>query len=304
MQASSELGLDGHETLGGRVLMSGVNMGSEGTGSSFVGNRGEFSSGAGGRRLQRLRRRPLLTVAAGLLLLAFLTGCGGGFFQHPSITSMWVNPATATITPTKTAQFAAVGLYSDGNQQNIAENKVTWSSSDSTVATVSSPGGLVTGVSVGTATITATATVTVQGKGCQVQVSITGGSPVLSKVCYGNSTETLTGTVSVNVTATDMTRTVINTTQGSTLSQVTATAPKAPAGLQFYAYGNGDASNDLTQTVTWTSSNPRVATISSGQPSGNGVATSLAAGTTNITASTTNSAGQVVNSQTIVLTVQ
>lgn len=216
---------------------------------------------------------------------------------------MWVNPATATITPTNTVQLAAVGLYSDGNQQNIAENSVTWSSSDPTVATVSSPGGLVTGAGAGTATITATATVTVQGTGCQVQVSITSGSPLLSKVCYGNTTETLTATINVNVTASNVSRAVISTTQASTVSQATATI-SGPATLQFYAYGNGDASNDLTQTVTWSSSNPSVATVSSGLPSGNGVATSVAAGTTNITARTTNSTGQVVNSQTIVLTVQ
>lgn len=279
-------------------------MGSTGTESSLVGNRGECSSGTSGRRLNRLGRQPLLTIAVGLLVFAFLTGCGGGFFLHPSISSMWVSPATATLTPTKTAQFAAVGLYSDGNQQNIAENNVTWSSSDSTVATVSSPGGLVTGVSAGTATITATATVTVQGTGCQVQVSIASGSPILSKVCYGNSTETLTSTINVNVAASPVNRAVINTTQASTVSQSTATISAAPAALQFYAYGNGDASNDMTQTVTWSSSNPGVATITSGLLSGNGVVTSVAAGTTNITASTTNSTGQVVNSQTIVLTVQ
>jgi trimeric autotransporter adhesin len=250
---------------------------------------------------KRLRALPIVAVA--LFLSAVFTSCGGGFFLHPSITSMWVNPATATLTPAKTAQFAAVGLYSDGNQQNIAENNVTWSSSDSTVATVSSPGGLVTAVGAGSATVTATATVTVQGTGCQVQVSITGGSPVLSKVCYGNTTETLTGTVNINVTATDVTRAVINTTQGSTLSQVTAAAPDAPAALQFYAYGNGDSSNDVTQAVTWTSSNPTVATITSGLPSGNGVATASSPGTTSITATITDSAGRVVNSQTIVLTV-
>ncbi len=259
--------------------------------------------GANENSMKRLRR-PLPIVAVALFLSAALTSCGGGFFLHPSITSMWVTPATATLTPTKTAQFAAVGLYSDGNQQNIAENNVTWSSSDSTVATVSSPGGLVTGVSAGAATITATATVTVQGIGCQVQVSIASGSPILSKVCYGNSTETLTGTVNVNVAASPVSRAVISTTPASTVSQSTAAISGASAALQFYAYGNGDASNDLTQTVTWSSSNPGVATISSGQPSGNGVATSVAAGTTNITASTTNSAGQVVNSQTIVLAVQ
>ncbi len=60
----------------------------------------------------------------------------------------------------------------------------------------------------------------------------------------------------------------------------------------------------MTQPVTWRSSNPTVATITSGLPIGNGLATASSPGTTNITASTTNSTGQVVNSQTIVLTVQ
>jgi len=237
-------------------------------------------------------------------VLLVLTSCGGGFFIHPSITTMYVNPASATLAPSNTVQLAAIGLYSDGARQNISENEVTWSSSDSTIATVSSPGGLVTGVGAGTATITATATVTVQGTGCQVQVSIASGSPLLSKVCYGNSTETLTATINVNVSASSVDRAVINTTQASTVSQATATISGAPASLQFYAYANGDASNDLTQAVTWTSSNPSVATISSGQTSGNGLATSVAPGTTNITATTTNSAGQVVRSQAIVLTVQ
>lgn len=266
-------------------------MVSAGSGSSFIG------------RIKRLRR-PLLIVAAALFLSAVLTSCGGGFFLHPSISTMYVNPAAATITPGNTAQFAAYGIYSDGSTQKISENSVTWSSSDPTIATVSSPGGLVTGVGAGTATITATATVTVQGTGCQVQVAITNGSPQLSKTCYGNSTETLTATVNVNVTASSVNRAVINTTQGSTLSQVTATAPAAPSALQFYAYGNGDPSNDVTQAVTWTSSNPSVATITSGLPSGNGLATATAAGSTNITATITDSSGHVVNSQTIVLTVQ
>ncbi len=218
---------------------------------------------------------------------------------------MWVNPASATIASSKTVQLSAHGLYSDGAQTTINEGSVTWTSSDPTIATVSSPGGLVTGVSVGSATITATTTATVQGTGCQVQVSITNGSPLLSKVCYGNTTETLTATINVNVAASTVDRAVITTTQASTVSQSTATISGAPGALQFYAYANGDASNDVTQAVTWTSSNPNVATISSGLPSGNGVVTSAAAGNTNITASTTNSAtGQLVNSQTIVLTVQ
>ncbi len=247
--------------------------------------------------------RLVLTAAVGLFLSVFLAACGGGFFLHPSLSSTYISPATAAIATSKTAQLAVEGIYSDGSTQQVGEDSTTWSSSDPTVATVSSPGGLVTGASAGTATITATTTAVIQGVGCQVSVSITNGTPLLSKNCYGDTTETLTASINVTVTASDVSRAVINTTAGSTVSQSTATVSEAPAALQFYAYGNGDASNDLTQTVTWTSSNPKVATISSGLSSGNGLATAVAAGTTNITASTTNSAGRVVNSQTVVLTV-
>ena len=130
-----------------------------------------------------------------------------------------------------------------------------------------------------------------------------GASLQLQQVC--GSPQTVTSTANVSVTASDVNSTVITTTQGSTVSQTTATNSGAPATLEFFAYANGDASNDVTQAVIWTSSNPRVATISSGVSSGNGLASSVAAGTTNITASAINSStGQVVNSQTIVLTIQ
>jgi uncharacterized protein YjdB len=279
-------------------------MGSAGTEDSFVGNRGGLSSNARGHRRTGVCLRPTLIVAVALFLATALTSCGGGFFIHPSLSNTFINPASATLAKSKTTQLSVVGMFSDGSQQQVDDDSVTWSSSDPTVATVSSHGGVVTGASPGTAAITATTTATIPGTGCKVVVSINNGSPVLAKVCSGDSIETLTSTVNVNVTASDVNRAVINTTQGSTLSQNTAALPSAPATLQFYAYANGDASNDLTQTVTWTSSNPAVATISSGLSAGNGLATGVAAGTTNITATTTNSAGQVVNSQVIVLTVQ
>lgn len=245
----------------------------------------------------------MLTIAVGLFVCAILTSCGGGFFIHPSLSKTYINPATATLATSQTVQLAIQGINSDGSQQSVSEGSTTWSSSDPSVATVTSPGGLVTAASVGSAIITATTTATIQGTGCQVQVSITGGTPQLAKVCHNNSTETLTATVNINVSANSPSRAVINTTLGSTLSQSTATVSGAGAAVQFYAYANGDASNDLTQAVTWTSSNPSVATISSGLPSGNGLATSVATGTTSITARTTDGSGHMLNSQTIVLTV-
>ncbi len=135
-------------------------MGSAGTENSFVGNRGEFSSGATGHRLKRVRQRPVLTVAVALFLSVFLTSCGGGFFLHPTLSTTYINPASATIATSNTVQLAVHGIYSDGSQQEVNGDSVTWSSSDPTIATVTSPGGLVTGASAGNATITATTTAT------------------------------------------------------------------------------------------------------------------------------------------------
>lgn len=248
-------------------------MGSAGTGNSFVDNQGEFSSGASERRLKRLGERLVMTVAVGLLLSAFLAGCSG-FFIKPSISSIFIQPSSATVAVGQSVQLSAFATYSDGTQNQISGNSVGWSSSATTIASVTSPGGSVMGVGIGSATITA-------------------------------SDQGVSGTATVNVTVSNINSLVITTTQGSTANQTTATIAGAPATLQFYAYANGNANNDVTQAVTWSSSNTSVATISTGLSSGNGLATSVAAGTTNITASTTNtSTGQQVTSQTIVLTVQ
>jgi uncharacterized protein YjdB len=140
------------------------------------------------------------TVAVGLFLCASLASCGGNFFLGPTLSTLYINPPGPTIASSKTVQLVARGIYSDGSQSEISGSSVTWSSSDPTIATVTSPGGLVTGVSTGTATITATATETVPGTGCKAVVT-TSPSIQIQKVCYGNSTETLNSTVNVNVTA-------------------------------------------------------------------------------------------------------
>jgi hypothetical protein len=118
------------------------------------------------------------------------------------------------------------------------------------------------------------------------------------------SSQGISGTGTVNVTLSNITSLVINTTQGSTQNQTIATSNGTTGTLQFFAYANGSAQNDVTQSVTWTSSSQGVATIASGGTSGNGLASAVGPGTTNITATTTNTTtGQLVSSQTIVLTV-
>jgi hypothetical protein len=230
------------------------------------------------RRVLRLVPHMRLALTAGFALLLCLTWAGcSGFFISPSISSIFISPPAATINISNTVQLNATARYSDGSSGPIQGASVGWSSSATNLATVTSPGGLVTGVSTGTATITATD----QG---------------------------VTATASVTVTPMNVTSISITTTQGSTNPQSTATISGVPNTLQFYAYANGSSlpANDLTQAVTWSSSNTSVATISSGlSGGGNGLATSVATGTTNIIArimNTTN--GTTITSNTIALTVQ
>jgi hypothetical protein len=235
---------------------------------------GKFQSklGSAGRVLQRLhqKRRPALATSVAILLCLAGAGCTG-FFINPSLSSIFITPASTTIAVNGTQQLTATGTYSDGSKKPITGNTVGWSSSDDTVATISN-GGLVTGVGTGTATITAT-------------------------------DEGVSGTGSVTVTVQNLTSIVITTTQGSTVPQSTASMSGVPSTLQFYAYANAMSNQDITNAVTWSSSNTAVATISTGLSSGSGVATSVAAGTTVITATSAGSTG-TVTSNPITLTVQ
>ena len=234
-------------------------MGSAGTGISFAD------------KSSPVRRRVALAIVA-LFTSASLASCSG-FFIKPTISSIFVTPSAATVGVGQMVTLSATATYSDGTQNQISGSSVGWTSSAPNVATVTSPGGAVTGVALGSATMTA-------------------------------SSQGISGTATVTVTLSNITSLVITTNQGSTQPITTATINGVPMTLPFFAYANNNANNDVTQSVTWTSSNTNVATISSGATSGNGVATSVAAGTTNITATTTNTqTGQQVTSQTIVLTV-
>lgn len=68
-------------------------------------------------------------------------------------TGLAVTPDTSTIASNQTVQMMATATYSDASKEDIS-GTVTWTSSDPTVATVSS-NGLVTAVKEGTVTITA-----------------------------------------------------------------------------------------------------------------------------------------------------
>ena len=72
----------------------------------------------------------------------------------PSLTSIGVTPASATLAAGGTQQYAAAATYSDGSTVDVTR-EATWASSDAGIAAVSA-GGLATAISSGTASIRAT----------------------------------------------------------------------------------------------------------------------------------------------------
>jgi uncharacterized protein YjdB len=160
-----------------------------------------------------------------------------------TLSSIAVNPASAAMAPASTLLFTATGTYSDGTTQNIS-NTVAWSSSASNVASITNY-GQVTGQSAGSATITAQ----------QGAVSATAAVVVASSAL-----------------------TILQ------ISPISATVAEQ-TGQQFQAIGTfaDDSTQNLTASVTWTSSPASVATVSNA-PSSKGLATGVKPGSAIITA--------------------
>lgn len=176
----------------------------------------------------------VLALCSVIAILAFAVGCS----QNAQLTSIAVTPATATIPSAgQTAQFTATGTFTNAkNNKNYQENlttQVVWSSNNTAVATINAS-GLATAVSQGTATITA--------------VGGNGG---------------LTATAAVTVTA--------GQNGGNTLLSITVIPAlqyvyNTGETTQFIAIGNYSGpptTQDLTNQVTWSSSDPADATINS-----------------------------------------
>ena len=157
----------------------------------------------------------------------------------PVLASVAVTPANASIAAGETQQFTATGTYSDGSVQNLT-NAATWTSSGPAIASVS-PSGAAVALAVGTATISATA-----------------GS--------------FTGTASLTVTP----PVVIGlNVVPATLSMVLGSSRQ----LQAIATLSDGTTQDMTGTVAWSSTDPNIATVSSG-----GLASAAQVGSTTILA--------------------
>ena len=91
----------------------------------------------------------------------------------PTLTSIAVTPATATLAVGGTESLSVVGTYSDNSTQNLTAHS-TYTSGTTSVATVSSA-GVVTAVASGTATISVTATDPATGGTATGSASVTVG---------------------------------------------------------------------------------------------------------------------------------
>ena len=171
----------------------------------------------------------------------------------PALVSISVSPSTASIPAGTNQQFAATGTYSDGSTQDLT-NSVSWTSSAPGVASILST-GLTTGTGIGNATITASSGSSTGSAALAV------GQPAL---------------VSIAVTPAN-----------ASFALGTAQAFQATG-----TYTDG-STQDLTTTVTWSTTDSAIATINS-----QGSATSVAVGGTSVSAVS----GSISGSTTLTVT--
>lgn len=172
-----------------------------------------------------------------------ITGSAALTVGQPALVSIAITPPSPSLALGTSQPLKATGTYTDGSTQDLTAT-VTWGTTDSSIASVSNL-GIAGSVAVGGTSVSA------------VSGSITGSTSL-----------TVTPAALVSIA-------------------VTPAIPSIPSGttLQFSATGTftDGSTQDVTQTVQWSSDTQSVATISSG-PTQNGLATSVNTGAATITA--------------------
>lgn len=163
------------------------------------------------------------------------------------VASVTVAPATSTIEAGGTVQLSATLKDASGN--TLSGRTVTWSSGDTAIATVDG-NGKVTAVAPGTATITANS----EGKSGSASVTVKAASPVAAA-----SVSVAPASAEIRIDSTVALVATVRDTQGNVLQG---------------------------RSVSWTSSNPAIATVST-----TGVVKGVAAGVATITATSEGKSG-------------
>lgn len=194
-----------------------------------------------------LAHRPALGLSLVCLVLS-IAGCAVS-----GLDSIQISPTTQALTVGQTVQYTAVGTYGNGKHpttQNVTTG-LTWTSTVPAVATVD-PTGIATAVGAGTTTITASATAFNGPVTSSATLTVTGSGP---------TARTLT-----SITILPGTQTVLSIGETSQY-------------IAIGTYSGSPITQDLTNLVTWGSSDVFVAKINS-----SGLATAISTGSTTITA--------------------
>lgn len=220
--------------------------------SEHTVSRWTFRSSA--QTYSRAKRIATFAMAASFALLATSCGGGGDTPTNPVVTvsRVDVTTPTTTLSPPQTVQLTATPRTSSGS---VVSTSVTWSSSANAVATVNA-NGMVTAVAAGSVTITASA-------------GGVSGTTSLTVVAAGGVIAT------VSVALSDPSLVIGN------IGQATLSARD----------GNNAVVAIGTRTITWSSTNTSVATVTNA-----GIVAGIGIGTTQIRASITEGGNTITGS--------
>jgi uncharacterized protein YjdB len=193
----------------------------------------------------------------------------GGSGSGGAVVSLAIIPTTQSVAiPGETAQFLAIGTTSSGSTVDLT-GAASWSSSSQQIATVGANTGFATAVGAGTSTITA---------------------------LYSTNGNTLTATATFTVLGgTTEEYTAVSIVPGS---QSVSASGQTGQFIALATSGTTGLEQDVTNSpqLTWLSSIPSIATVTTGLGSGNGVVTGVSQGTSTISAELKNPDGSIVSS--------
>jgi hypothetical protein len=173
-----------------------------------------------------------------------------------ALTKISVTPSPASVAKGAMLQLAATGTYTDGSSNDITED-VTWSSADTSIATVTNGGGL------------------------------------FSSDPYGEVTGVAEGGTSISAVSGSITGSVVLTVTSKAVTSIAVTpANKSVAkgvSVQYVAMAtySDSTTGDISSAATWSSDTTSVATVSNASGS-KGLASTVATGSANIKATSSN----------------
>lgn len=218
--------------------------------------------------LKKVTPMIILACFTAVLAISSFNGCGVQSYTA-KVAAMSIAPVTTKIGFSKTQQYTASALLSDGTSSAMADDSVTWTSSDATIATISATGLATAGTTTGTTTITAADASGIKGIATLEIGMVKAALPVTIVVLPANPS------ISIGKN-----------------QQFTATGTYDDASTQ-----------DVTALVTWTSSDATAVTIDAASGSATVPSSATVGATATITATLTDAGSGTTITATTVLTV-